>query len=398
MSSLHWFASSFGRRSHERPFIKALLMRYGVTNELYLTCFMPKSATVNTMEDELIKGILEARQKGANPTRICDKDTPKVLIVGGSGYVGKYLCRDLPKRLPNFEVYATYGKNTILKDNSATFSGLKGVFEVELTGDYSSIIGVISSLKPDFIINTAAMSAVADCQNRPDEAFAINDPSKWAKAAVENGCKRFIHFSTDMVYHGDAGPYSETSEAKPIESMVYGVSKRKGEIALLDTVDATIVRSALIIGGPPVTGTGRGSTLEWMKNAIAAATPEQPAKFFSNEMRSPVLVDDIVFLLATILDKDVKGTDIPVRLILNMGGASHCSRLEIGEGLATRMGISTTLIKPVLQEPIMGGIERPRDIRMTITRIEQIVGVQMSTLDESLDFIFGIKPLKHPLP
>ena len=350
------------------------------------------------MEDEVIRHVLEARQQGKGFQPICTAKVPKVLIVGGSGYVGRYLCRDLPRRLPNFEVYATYGKNSILKDKSELFPGLKGVFEVELSGDYSSIIDLITSVKPDFVINTAAMSAVADCQSHPEEAYAINNPAKWARVAVENGCKRFIHFSTDMVYHGDAGPYSETSEAKPIESMVYGVSKRNGEIALLDAVDATIVRSALIIGGPPVSGTGRGSTLEWMKNSIRSATPEQPAKFFSNEMRSPVLVDDIVFLLATIIDKDVKGTDIPVRIIMNMGGASQCSRLDIGEGLAKRMGISTSLIKPVLQEPIMGGIERPRDIRMTISRIEQIVGIEMSTLDESLDFIFDIKPLKHPLP
>jgi dTDP-4-dehydrorhamnose reductase len=235
------------------------------------------------------------------------------------------------------------------------------------------------------------MSAVPDCQSNPEKAFRVNDPSDIAKVAMENGCKRFVHFSTDMVYRGSQGPYSEDDEASPVPTMTYGLSKRKGEENLLAASPAIILRSALVIGRPPVGGVGRGSTLEWMKASLAKATPENPVGFFSNEMRSPVLVDDIVRVVAAV----IKGHEtLPGSLVLNMGGDTGCSRLDIGRGLAVRMGIPEDRIKATLQEPIMGGIERPRDIRMTNDKLKRLLKIEICGLDESLDFIFGLKP--HP--
>jgi dTDP-4-dehydrorhamnose reductase len=194
-----------------------------------------------------------------------------------------------------------------------------------------------------------------------------------------------------MVYHGSNGPYSEEDESSPVPTMVYGVSKKRGEENLLSQTRATVVRSALVIGRPPVSGKGRGSTLEWMKGAIEKATAESPAKFFSNELRSPVLVDDIVRVIATIIQKN---SELEAPLVLNMGGASFASRYDLGAGLAKRMNLGMERIQASLQEPISGGIERPRDIRMKIDKLRKTLGIEMCTLDESLDFIFGIAP--HP--
>lgn len=347
-------------------------------------------------EEEYINEIMQKRQSGTSvQTRpILEDRKLKVLIVGGSGYVGQYICRDLPVILGDkYDIYATFTKSNVFETHRHIFPGLKEAFHIDLSGDHQPMIELVTKLEPDFIINTSAMSAVPDCQANPDAAFSINNPSDWARAATK--CIRFIHFSTDMVYHGDSGPYSETDDAIPIETMTYGVSKRNGEVELLKEVEATIVRSALVIGPPPVSGTGRGSTLEWMRKAIAGATKEKPARFFSNEMRSPVLVNDIVVLMALFIAQDTHGTDIPKRVIVNMGGASHCSRYEIGIGLAKRMNCSLDAVEPSLQEPIMGGIERPRDIRMTIDRLTNLVRAKMSTIDESLDYIFGIGPSVH---
>jgi dTDP-4-dehydrorhamnose reductase len=318
--------------------------------------------------------------------------TNRVLLIGGSGYVGQYLARDLQAYLgPDYHVYSSYLTHNVFTEGKATFPDVVESFHIDLSDSQESAIAVIRSLRPEFIVNTAAMSAVPDCQNNPEKAYRVNDPSDIASVAMQNGCKRFIHFSTDMVYRGSQGPYSEDDEASPVSTMVYGLSKRKGEERLLATVPATILRSALVIGKPPVSGVGRGSTLEWMKVALEKATPDNPAGFFSNEMRSPILVDDIVRVVGAVINRH---KDLPDGLVLNMGGDTGCSRYDIGMGLANRMGIAEDRMRATLQEPIMGGIERPRDIRMTNDKLKGLLGIGLCGLDESLDFIFGIKP--HP--
>jgi dTDP-4-dehydrorhamnose reductase len=128
-----------------------------------------------------------------------------------------------------------------------------------------------------------------------------------------------------------------------------------------------------------------------MKGALEKASVEAPARFFSNEMRSPVLVDDIVRVIGTIIQKN---SELTSPLVLNMGGATFASRYDLGVGLAKRMNIGIDRIEATLQEPISGGIERPRDIRMKIDKLRKILGIEVCTLDQSLDFIFGIVP--HP--
>lgn len=326
----------------------------------------------------------------------------KILIVGGSGYVGQYLCRDLPKNpvLKNFEFYATYHSHNVFDQNTTIFPFIKEFYHIQFENNYDQIIQLIRTLKPDFIVNPSAMSAVAQCQNESNTAYTVNDPTKWAEISIsECNCQRFIHFSTDMVYDGEHAPYSEKDSANPVKTMVYGLSKRNGEVKLLESEKVNkkvaILRSALVIGKPSVSGNGRGSTLDWMINALKNATHEQPCSFYSNEMRSPVLVDDIVRTIGRIIELDISGSkQVPFPFVANMGGDSECSRLDIGEGLRTRLGVPKENMVSSLQQPLQGGIERPRDIRMINTLLKETLHIKMCTLDQALDYIFDLKP--HP--
>jgi dTDP-4-dehydrorhamnose reductase len=105
----------------------------------------------------------------------------------------------------------------------------------------------ITELKPDYLINCAAYTAVDKAETEKEPAFAINKEAvnNLATACTRNGVK-FIHISTDYVFDGTASkPYKETDTVSPAN--VYGISKLKGEEeAIRGNEDAIIIRTAWV--------------------------------------------------------------------------------------------------------------------------------------------------------
>lgn len=130
----------------------------------------------------------------------------KILLTGINGQVG----HALKTVLPEFEVVGL----------SRTALNLQDSQQIET---------VISTLKPDLIINPAAYTAVDKAESEQNIAFQVNAeaPATMAKTAKKVGAA-IIHFSTDYVYDGDkALPYVETDAVNP--KGIYGQSKLAGE-------------------------------------------------------------------------------------------------------------------------------------------------------------------------
>lgn len=116
--------------------------------------------------------------------------------------------------------------------------------------DAASVRETVRSVRPRWIVNPAAYTAVDKAESEPDLAYAINaeavraigEEARTIGAAV-------IHFSTDYVFDGaGAHPYIETDATNPVS--VYGASKLAGEQALEATGAAhLILRTSWVYGG-----------------------------------------------------------------------------------------------------------------------------------------------------
>lgn len=97
----------------------------------------------------------------------------------------------------------------------------------------ASIIAAVRTIRPEFIVNCAAYTAVDQAESEPDLAMRVNGhaPGILAEEARKAGAM-LVHYSTDYVFDGSkAVPYVETDPVAPLN--VYGRTKLAGEQAVL---------------------------------------------------------------------------------------------------------------------------------------------------------------------
>lgn len=111
--------------------------------------------------------------------------------------------------------------------------------DIEIT-NIESVKNVLTTLKPDFLLNTAAYHVVPQCEQFPDKAFQINATGtlNLAKVCKDAGIK-FLHYSTDYVFDGTKQkPYVEDDYCNPLN--VYAASKLSGEHFCLELLRSII--------------------------------------------------------------------------------------------------------------------------------------------------------------
>jgi dTDP-4-dehydrorhamnose reductase len=228
----------------------------------------------------------------------------------------------------------------------------------------------LTAVSPDAVLHAAAFAGAADCERRPEEAFALNARAAGDLAAL---CRsrgiRFVAVSTDLVLAGDR-PFADESEpARPL--MVYGRTKLQGEEAVRAAFpEAAVVRLPLMVGrghGPRATGS---EAIAW------ALRRGRPMPLFTDEYRTPVDPESVVPALAALLEGRGRG-------LFHLGGPERVSRYELGQRTARVFGLPESLLAPVSAETHLGP-PRPRDTSLDSARARHELGYAPRPLDEAL--------------
>lgn len=154
----------------------------------------------------------------------------KLLIVGASGLVGSNALAFFKKK-KDWEVVGTY----------FSFSTLDTVFYDTLNPSNPNNFD-ISSFNPDYILHAGALTHVDYCEENPDESYQKTVTSTINLLKIAKECNaQFWYISTDYVFDGASGPYSEEDNTNPIN--VYGKHKLEAE----ELVKKELPHSHLII-------------------------------------------------------------------------------------------------------------------------------------------------------
>jgi len=186
----------------------------------------------------------------------------KLAIIGSNGQLGSDL----------YDVLST--KNTV---DGLTHS------DIEIT-DIDNVNEVLSALKPELILNTAAYNLVAEAERHPDKAFLINSIGTWNLAKICQHLKiAFVHYSTDYVFDGSKRkPYSEDDCPNPLN--VYASTKLTGEYFARNYCDRSyVIRVSGIYGKVPCRGKG-GNFITTM---IKQAKEKKEVKVVDDEILTP---------------------------------------------------------------------------------------------------------------
>jgi dTDP-4-dehydrorhamnose reductase len=131
--------------------------------------------------------------------------------------------------------------------------------------DLDSVANCVRELRPDLIVNTAAMHHVETCEREPQKSFAVNTLGARNLAIVAHeGKATLIHVSTDYVFDGaKRAPYVE--EDAPLPLNVYGCSKLAGEHFVRTLAPKHFVlRTSAIYGKSPCRAKGGLNFVELM--------------------------------------------------------------------------------------------------------------------------------------
>lgn len=259
----------------------------------------------------------------------------RVLVIGGSGFLGTELVRQA--LAAGHETAATFASRP-----GASSDAVWHPLDVR---DPARVTKVINDVAPSAVVN--ASSGLADWAVTADGAVRV------ALAAFEQGC-RLVHVSSDAVFSGAQVRYDESSLPDPVTP--YGAAKAAAETAVrLLMPSAVVARTSLILG--------RGqSAHERMVHALAAGTRD--GVLFTDDIRCPVHVEDLAAALWELALSDTAG-------VFHLAGPDALSRHDLGVLIAHHQGLDGTQLPSGRRADtnLLGGLDVRLDGRATQERL-----------------------------
>ena len=306
----------------------------------------------------------------------------KLLVLGASGLTGYKLIQLATRR---FEVYGTYNSRSITpyKDES--------LFKLEVKKE-ENLRNIFRDIKPDIVVNTIALHNVDYCEIHQEEAFSVN-----AKAVgiIANLCNnlgsRLIQISTDFVFDGQQGNYSELDVPNPLS--VYAKSKLEGEVQTKTSSSYSIIRPSVVYGWTPLEMQGltssSGKPMNFALWALLKMNKGEELKIVNDQFTSPTLAD----VLATIA---LKLAISETNALYHAAGTVCISRYEFTKKIANMMGYLINSIKPIKSNFLTQTAKRPMNSCLNCEKLQKDLEHKLPDIDESLSIMKSQIEIESP--
>ncbi|MFH2143425.1 MAG: SDR family oxidoreductase [Bacteroidota bacterium] len=291
-----------------------------------------------------------------------------ILVTGSNGLVGQKLIYEFNK-ISEVKLIATSKSYNKINELSG--------FEFELLDitRKSELEYIVSKYQPDTIINTAAITQVDYCEQNKTECWQIN------VEAVKNLCEiankfntHLIQFSSDFVFDGIKGNYSEEDATNPVS--FYGLSKQEAEKTIMEQSDKwTIIRTILVYG--VLENMVRSNFVLWV---IKNLSDNKKINIVNDQYRMPTLAEDIAIACKEIA---LKGKEH----IYHISGKEFMSIYEIACKIAVFFNLDKNLIIPVSSVQLNEKGKRPPKTGFELTKSYNELFYRPRSFNEGLKLI-----------
>lgn len=283
----------------------------------------------------------------------------KVVFFGGSGLLAvnwaTKICRD-------YEVFLIMHKRKIQ---------LPEVKVIHFNEDFeSSFTQFISTLKPDLIVNCAALTNVDLCESNPLMANEINTELPKKLAVISKKVKaKFIHISTDHLFDGKKKIYSEQDQVSPLNQYAKTKAAAEKEVLSIDE-NALIVRTNFY-------GWGLSYRKSFSDFILEGLRDKTDLQLFNDVYYSPIYIGELVRLIHLALEKNCIG-------IYNIVGSETISKYDFGIAIAEVFGLSKKSIYSSLIERKKGLVLRPKNMALSNEKLLKKLNQPILTLKQQL--------------
>jgi UDP-4-amino-4,6-dideoxy-N-acetyl-beta-L-altrosamine transaminase/dTDP-4-dehydrorhamnose reductase len=282
-----------------------------------------------------------------------------MLITGISGLLGNNLASYFKDK---YEILGLYNSNPV------TIRGIRTEGCDIVRQD--SLQKVLQEFAPTVIIHCASLTNVDKCETDREFTSSVNiQATKGLVECISDKNAKLIYISTDSVYDGIKGNFSENDDSNPLN--YYGQSKLDGESEVRKKENSLILRTNIFGWNIQY----KESLGEWVINELKA---DRKISSFKDAFFSSIYTFELARIMDIAIQQDLSGT-------YNCSTSDSCSKYEFARKIADYLGFDKTLITPISIDDFGFKARRGKKLNLNITRLQDKLDYRLPTIDKSIE-------------
>ncbi|WP_298355032.1 NAD(P)-dependent oxidoreductase [Runella sp.] len=293
-----------------------------------------------------------------------------ILITGSNGLLGQKLVELLIQQSTIKVIATARGENRL------PFTEGYDYYSMDITKQ-DEVVSVIEKTLPDAIIHGAAMTNVDQCESEKEACWSQNVTAVEYIAEVCRKHDIFLcHVSTDFIFDGAAGPYTEEGEANPLS--FYGWSKYAAEKLVQHSgLRWAIARTVLVYG--IAYDMSRSNIILWVKKSLEDG---KNIKVVTDQWRTPTLAEDLAMGCYLIANQEAEG-------IFNISGKDLLTPYEMAIMTADYFELDKSLIAQADSSTFSQPAKRPARTGFVLDKARSILGYEPRSFTEGIAILAG---------
>jgi len=281
-----------------------------------------------------------------------------MLITGVSGLLGSNLAYYFKDK---YDILGLYNSHPVL---------LEGIYTQKCDiAESHDIKRTITDFYPNIIIHCASLTNVDECEADKEFTRLVNvSATKNIAEAISDKDIKLIYISTDSVYDGEKGNFSEDDEVNP--QNIYGQTKYEGELEVSKHPNSLILRTNLF--GWNIQD--KHSLGEWVLKELKA---NKRINGFKDAYFSTIYTLELARIIDIAIRKKITG-------VFNCGSTDSCSKYEFAVKIADFFSLDKSLINPIAIDESRFTAKRGKNLSLDVTKLQKDLKYRMPDINDSI--------------